>query len=240
MRLHARDLFVFNCRKLLFWVSAIFFAIPATSLCTWCFAFNRAEGRCFFVKMSETPTSVELLPPLQKEAKRQGGWGNAAFGQVVRFGMVGILNTLIDILTLNFLLWLFPTHNANLLLIYNSLAYTLGAVNSFSLNKYWTFKHKRSTTGGEVVRFAIINVIGIACNDITIWIVARTLHSLISSNILWANTSKLSAIAVTLFVSFFGMRLWVFANAPRERQKNISEGVNTSGPIRAAHNRRGR
>ncbi len=182
------------------------------------------------MKMSETPTSVELLPPLQKEAKRRGSGGNAAFGQFVRFGMVGILNTLLDILTLNFLLWLFPTHNANLLLIYNSLAYTVGAVNSFSLNKYWTFKHKRSTTGGEVVRFAFINVIGIVCNDVTIWLVARTLHSLISSNILWANVSKLSAIAVTLFVSFFGMRLWVFANAPRERQKNIPEGVNTAGP----------
>jgi len=182
------------------------------------------------VNMSETPTAVELQPPLQKEVTRQGDRSNAVVWQFVRFGMVGILNTLIDVLALNILLWQFPTHNANLLLIYNSLAYTLGALNSFCLNKYWTFKRKRSTTGGEVVRFAIINVIGIACNDITIWVVARILHPLISSNILWANISKLSAISVTLLVSYFGMRLWVFANAPQKRQKNISAEVNTVEP----------
>ena len=182
------------------------------------------------MKMSEAPPSIELLPPLQEGETRQVHKGNAVFWQLVRFGMVGILNTLIDVLTLNILLWLFPTHNANLLLIYNSLAYTLGALNSFSLNKYWTFKHKRSATRGEVVRFAIINVIGIFCNDITIWIVARILHPLISSNILWANVSKLSAIAVTFLVSYFGMRLWVFANAPQERQKKIPAVVNTAVP----------
>jgi putative flippase GtrA len=149
----------------------------------------------------------------------------------MRFGMVGILNTLIDVLTLNILLWRFPTHNANLLLIYNSLAYTLGALNSFSLNKYWTFKQKRSTTGGEIVRFAIINVTGILCNDITIWVVARILHPLISSNILWANVSKLSAIAVTFLVSYFGMRLWVFANNPQAHQKNKPTAVNAAEPL---------
>jgi len=159
---------------------------------------------------------------------RQRDSGSAAFWQFVRFGMVGILNTLIDVLTLNILLWRFPTHNANLLLIYNSLAYTLGALNSFSLNKYWTFKQKRSTTGGEIVRFAIINVTGILCNDITIWVVARILHPLISSNILWANVSKLSAIAVTFLVSYFGMRLWVFANNPRGHQ--IPAAVNAAEP----------
>jgi putative flippase GtrA len=168
------------------------------------------------VKVSETPPTVELLPPLQNEVIRQWNRRTAVYWQFVRFGIVGVLNTLIDVLVLNILLWRFPTHNADLLLIYNSLAYTLGALNSFSLNKYWTFKHKRSTTGGEVVRFAIINMIGILCNDITIWIVARILHPLIGSNILWANVSKLSAIAVTLLVSYFGMRLWVFANAPQE------------------------
>jgi putative flippase GtrA len=182
------------------------------------------------VKTSELPPSVELLPPLQNEVTHQRDSGNPAFWQFVRFSMVGILNTLIDVITLNILLWRFPTHNANLLLLYNSLAYTLGALNSFSLNKYWTFKQKRSTTGGEIARFAIINVTGILCNDITIWVVARILHPLISNNILWANVSKLSAIAVTFLVSYLGMRLWVFANNPQAHPKNIPTVVNTAEP----------
>jgi putative flippase GtrA len=175
------------------------------------------------VKMSEIPPSIELSSPLQKAVAHKVDRSNALFWQLVCFGMVGILNTLIDVLTLNILLRLFPTNNANLLLIYNTLAYTLGAFNSFNLNKRWTFKLKSSINGGEILRFATINVLGIACNDITIWVVARMLHPLISNNILWANIAKLSAIAVTFLFSYFGMRLWVFAKARGERQKNTPE-----------------
>ena len=66
------------------------------------------------MKMSETPPSVELLPPLQNEVTRQWNRRTAVFWQFVRFGIVGVLNTLIDVLVLNILLWRFPTHNADL------------------------------------------------------------------------------------------------------------------------------
>jgi len=72
--------------------------------------------------------------------------------QVLRFGLVGGLNTMIDVLILNGLLWLFPTTSSLMLLAYNTLAYSLGAVNSFLLNKYWTFRYKKRTTRREVVR----------------------------------------------------------------------------------------
>src|SRR5215467_878046 len=59
--------------------------------------------------------------------------------QLLRFGLVGGLNTLVDLLILNGLLWLFPTTSTLRLLFYSSLAFSMGAVNSFLLNKYWTF-----------------------------------------------------------------------------------------------------
>ena len=68
------------------------------------------------------------------------------FRQVLRFGLVGGLNTLVDVLILNSLLLLFPTTSALKLLAYNSLAYSLGAVNSFFLNKYWTFGSRQHVT----------------------------------------------------------------------------------------------
>src|SRR2546423_13661410 len=98
--------------------------------------------------------------------------------QILRFSIVGILNTSIDVLTLNVLVLLFPTHNANLLLIYNSIAYTLGALNSFLLNKYWTFKRKHTVTGGEFFPLAITNWNGILCNVVIIWSSSRLLHTL--------------------------------------------------------------
>ena len=163
-------------------------------------------------KISEVGTPLDLPSQVRSAPARPKHIWRTLFWQFTRFGIVGVLNTLIDVLTLNLLLWHFPTHNANLLLLYNSIAYLLGALNSFGLNKYWTFGYRQATTGREIARFALINLLAILCNDGMVWSVARVLHPLISSNLLWANASKGSAVAVTALVSYLGMRLWVFAS----------------------------
>src|SRR5579883_2152538 len=58
--------------------------------------------------------------------------------QLTRFSLVGGLNTLIDLLVLNALLLLWPASSTLQLLLYNALAYGVGAGNSFVWNKYWT------------------------------------------------------------------------------------------------------
>ena len=169
-------------------------------------------------KLSETLSPV--VPYISERAPRSPRTRQrvyASFWQLVRFALIGILNTGIDILLLNLLLWRFPTHSANLLLGYNSLAYTLGAVNSFYFNKYWTFGQRKKTTRSEVFRFILLSLLGILCNDGIIWGAARVLHPLIASSFLWANASKAVAIVGTSTISYVGMRLWVFAGSPREK-----------------------
>ena len=172
-------------------------------------------------KVSEMQHSVELLPNVQVFSRKPAKSGS--LWQMVRFGMVGVLNTLVDVVVLNFLLWYFPTRNANFLLIYNSIAYTIGAVNSFGLNKYWTFQHKQRVDGGELTRFALINVVGICCNDGILWLMAGLLHPSIGSSLLWANASKLAAVVGTAIVSYLGMRLWVFASVGQGQGKKLSD-----------------
>jgi putative flippase GtrA len=107
--------------------------------------------------LSEVRTPVELLADAQDALSPVECRWISGFWQIARFGIVGLLNTIVDIITLNILLWRFPTHDANLLLFYNSIAYTLGAFNSFGFNNYWTFKHKEAVTGSEILRFVIVN-----------------------------------------------------------------------------------
>ena len=179
---------------------------------------NPVRGTGNQVSLLEVQTPDEAQPGIASFVPRPAqSWG-VSFWQIVRFGIVGTLNTIIDLLALNILLWHFPTHNANLLLLYNSIAYTLGALNSFSLNKYWTFQHRQTISGWELVRFAIVNVAGILCNDSIIWVVARSLYPLLASNLLWANASKLVAVSGTMILSYLGMRLWVFASKPQGRR----------------------
>ncbi len=128
----------------------------------------------------------------------------------MRFGLVGVLNTCIDLLALNILFWLFPTRSVGLLLLENSLAYSFGAVNSFLFNKYWTFRCLGRVEGREVGRFALTTLAGVACNTLLLWLLSTLLHPVFLNAVLWANASKIVAIGGTVLISYLGMRLWVF------------------------------
>ena len=144
-------------------------------------------------------------------------------GQALRFCLVGGLNTLIDLLILNGLLWLFPTTSSLALLAFNAVAYSAGAVNSFALNKYWTFQQRQRTTPRELVRFALTTLIGIAWSTGILWFASRMLPPLLINPTLWVNASKVFAIGGTTLISFLGMRLWVFIHTPPQAREKISD-----------------
>ncbi len=135
--------------------------------------------------------------------------------QFLRFSLVGVMNTLIDIVAFNLFVLGFPTKNVVLLLVYNSLAYALGAFNSYLLNKYWTFQQRQNATGSEIMRFIVVSVCSIMFNNLILWLIAGIAHPFISNIVLWANIAKVIAISGTFSLSFLGMRLWVFAGATR-------------------------
>jgi putative flippase GtrA len=167
----------------------------------------------------EHPQQTEVTAPLPTQPLKppEKSWQTLLW-QLMRFGLVGGLNTGIDLLILNGLLLLWPTHNTEHLLAYNSFAYAFGAVNSFILNKYWTFQNRKRTTYGEVLRFALTTLCGIICNDIILWIASTFLHPVMINATLWANASKVLAISGTFMISYLGMRLWVFARQPGRKQ----------------------
>ena len=147
------------------------------------------------------------------------------FSQVLRFSMVGGLNTLVDLGILNSLLWLFPTNSTPTLLAYNSLAYSLGAVNSFLLNKYWTFGQKQKATRGELTRFALTTLFGIAWSTLILWLASLVLHPILVNTTVWANASKVIAIGGTSLISYLGMRLWVFVHSPQSRESTTHSAL---------------
>jgi putative flippase GtrA len=146
-------------------------------------------------------------------------------GQVLRFGLVGGLNTLVDLLILNILLLLFPTSSTPIILAYSALAYSLGAVNSFLLNKYWTFGYRKRTTWREVVRFIVTTLCGVGWSSIILWLASRVLHPFLVNTTIWANTSKVLAISGTALISYLGMSLWVFVSKTRKEETRLNAPV---------------
>jgi putative flippase GtrA len=132
------------------------------------------------------------------------------FSQLLRFCIVGGLNSFVDVLVFNLLLWGLPTQDSGLLVVYNPFAYLIGALNSFCWNKLWTFKQHSRATNDQVARFAVITSLGILCNDAFLALATTILNSLSLNSFLWVNVAKLSAIAGSVAVSYIGMRFSVF------------------------------
>ncbi len=144
---------------------------------------------------------------------------SSTFRQFLRYCLVGGVNTAIDLLILNVFLWRFPTNNVLVLVGYNSIAYTSGAVSSFFLNKYWTFRRKQRPTWRELVRFAISLSFEVLYSNGLVWLAGKALQPLITNTTLWGNASKLLALAVGAVISYTCMRFWTFASGPQDRPK---------------------
>jgi putative flippase GtrA len=122
--------------------------------------------------------------------------------QVIRFGAVGISNTAVDMAVFFLSVWLGMAY-----LPAQIMAYTLGAANSFWLNRYWTFQLRTRTRWAEICRFAVINGLSLSVSATIIFIC----HGL-SGVDLWI--AKIVATAGGIAINFVGSRVWVFAHQP--------------------------
>src|SRR5438132_13181215 len=136
-------------------------------------------------------------------------WSSTCW-QFLRYCLVGGANTLMDLLMLNVLLWRFPTNNVLVLVVYNSVAYSSGAVTSVFLNKYWTFRRKQRTTRREVVRCVIILALEILYSNGLLWLAGKALQHLIANPLLWGNASQLVAVIIGVVLSYAFIRFWIF------------------------------
>lgn len=117
--------------------------------------------------------------------------------QFVKFGLVGVLNTLVDVLVYTLLIWIGAHY-----LLAQPLSYGAGMVNSYLVNKCWTFQDRRSGVG-QFVRFALLNGGTLLLSLGLLYVFADGLGF----------DPLLSKGVVTLFTvvaNFAGSRWWVF------------------------------
>jgi len=115
----------------------------------------------------------------------------------VRYGLVGVVNTLVGLSSILVAKRLFAVADVPA----NALGYALGLACSFSLNRHWTFAH-RGAAGPTLWRFLATQGIAYACN------LAEVLGS-ISANVN-AYLAQCAGVPVYMLVGFIGCRYWVF------------------------------
>ncbi len=129
------------------------------------------------------------------EGPRQGA-------RIIRFAMVGVANTAIDfaLFALLYYVSLLP------LLAANAGAYGVAVVNSYLLNKYWTFGDisRGRTAALRGLLFVGLNLVGLALASAVIWLLALVLHPLVA---------KAGSIAVTFVWNYWSNHRFVYTEA---------------------------
>jgi putative flippase GtrA len=118
--------------------------------------------------------------------------------QFVKFNLVGLLNTAIDFAVFGLLTWLGVFY-----IMAQCISYALGMLNSYTLNKYWTFAQKGRVEPKQALRFALLNLGSLL---LSIGLLAL-LKNHLELNVLIA---KLLTTAATTLINFVGNKLWVF------------------------------
>lgn len=129
-----------------------------------------------------------------------------------KFTIVGLSNAAIDIGVLNLLLWLEPTREVSLLVLYNGVALILANLNSYLWNTLWTFRGRAEHDKRQVLLFALQAIANVAISNGLFW---ALIHPIVAytdvSMYLAGNVAKIISVTVASTISFFIMRYVVFS-----------------------------
>jgi len=130
--------------------------------------------------------------------------------QFAKFAEIGVLNTLIDIGTLNLLSAATGTVGGLKIVPLNAISFLLAATNSYFFNKIWTFEIGTKVVQREFIVFLIVSLIGLFINS-TIVFLGTTFISYfqISAGALM-NLVKIFATLIVMLWNFFGYKIFVF------------------------------
>lgn len=131
--------------------------------------------------------------------------------RVMRFGAVGVLNTLIDFGTLNLLMAVFGAAGGAPLVLCNAAAFLLASLNSYFLNKNWTFAQRSSASLRQYLVFLALSVGGLTINSLVLYlIVSGFARPAWLSPTLWVNVAKAGATAGSMTWNYLAFRYVVF------------------------------
>ncbi len=134
-----------------------------------------------------------------------------------KFTVVGFLNAIVDIGTLNLFLWLASTRDPSVLALYNGVALVLANLNSYVWNTRWTFRSRAKRRDlRQRVLFALQALVNVSVSNGLFFVFVRPV--LIYTDVpayLAGNVAKIISVVVASTISFFVLRYVVFSRKRR-------------------------
>ncbi|HAJ44715.1 MAG: hypothetical protein UV53_C0027G0004 [Candidatus Azambacteria bacterium GW2011_GWE1_42_9] len=134
------------------------------------------------------------------------------FFQLGKYGVIGVLNTLLNAGIYNLLIFITDTSTGLTIDLFFITAFIITVVNSFFWNKYWSFEEKRTETlGKEAVNFFGVSAAVAIINMVILHLIVNTIGA--PAHIdqkIWANIALAFTIITAFLGNFFGYKFIVF------------------------------
>lgn len=121
--------------------------------------------------------------------------------QFIKFAMVGVVNTTIDLGVYSALVFGWDVHY----LVANIFAFLTAASNSYILNRRWTFRSGDPRWRRQAIKYFIVLAIGFGLNETLLFLLVA--HAGVGRLL-----AKCLAVIVVLFWNFGANRLWTFSS----------------------------
>ena len=150
--------------------------------------------------------------------------GKKSFVQLVKFVLVGVSNTLLDLVVTFALNALFGVYY-----LAKIIGYVCGIANSYFFNSRWTFREERKRDLREIITFVAVNLVTLGLSLGLQWLLRDRLHwdtwwmgamgeNLFTKILNGERFCLLLSSGAALLVNFIGNKLFVFRKKASEEE----------------------
>ena len=129
--------------------------------------------------------------------------------RIVKFALVGGVNTLVDVSVLNLLMVVSDIYTGVYFSLFKGISFLVALANSYIWNALWTFQSDR-TTRKKIQTFVIVSLGGLVVNVVSAYGIQILLASFGLSGQLFSTIAALGAVALSMVWNFVGYSKFVF------------------------------
>ena len=136
---------------------------------------------------------------------------STSLGQVIKFALVGGINTCIDLVVLNLLIFAVPAGRSGWLYsLFKGIAFLFAVTNSYLLNRKFTFESKEIPSVHQMSRYLMVSIIGLIINVSVASAVVNFIPSPAFLTAYWPSVAALTGVPFGMLWNFVGYRFLVF------------------------------
>lgn len=120
--------------------------------------------------------------------------------RLIKFNIVGVMNTSIDFVTF-YILTTFISVNVVSAQI---MAYSLGVINSYFMNRFWTFGVKGEHNKKQISLFILVNLLALSVSTVLIYFLVKVINQVMIAKVL--------VTVIVMIINYLGQKYIIFNN----------------------------